>query len=111
MDDREDSLQTRYDIRPHFEKLFRGHWLRRRICGFSANFFVLVIEPVRVLDDNPPTRSIPLLKKVVASLSKHSADVLCKLFVRIRSPRDWCERVVVVMCSKGGARAYGSWIC
>jgi len=111
MDDQKDSLQTRYDIRPHFEKLFRGHWLRRRIRGFSAGFFVLVIEPVRVLDVNPPARSIPLLKKVVASLSKHSADVFCELLVGIRSPRDRCERVVVAMCSKGGTRAYGSWIC
>jgi len=103
-----DSLQARYDIRPHLEKLFRSHGLRRRIRGFSAGFFVIVIKPARVPDVNPPARGIPLLKKVMASLSKHPADVFCKLLVGIRSPRSWCERVVVAECNKGEVRAYGS---
>lgn len=103
-----DSLQARYNIRPHLEKLFRGHGLRRRIRGFSAGFFVLVIEPARIPDVNPPARSIPLLKKVMASLSKHPADVFCKLLVGIRSPRNRCERVVVAEYNKGEVRAYGS---
>jgi len=103
-----DSLQARHDIRPHLEKLFRGHGLRRRIRGFCASFFVLVVEPARVPDVNPPARGVPLLKKVMTSLRKHSADVFRKLLVGIRSPRDWCERVVVAEHDKGGVRAYGS---
>ena len=92
----EDSLQAWYDIRPHFEKLFRSHGLRRRIRGFRAALFVLVIEPVGTPDINPPTRGISLLKKVVTSLSKQSTDVFCELVVGIWGPGEWCERAVGV---------------
>ena len=91
----EDSLQAWYNIRPHFEKLFRSHGLRGRICRVGTGFFVLVIEPVRAPDVNPPIRSISLLEKVVTSLSKHLTDVFCKLLAWIWGPEGWCEWIVV----------------
>ena len=82
----EGSLQARYDIQPHFEQLVRGHGLGGRILRFCTAFLVIVIASVGVLIVDPPVCGIPLLKKVMTSLSKHSADVFCKLLVGVWGP-------------------------
>ena len=99
-----DSLETRYNVRPHFEKLFWRHRLRGRTCIFCLGLFVHVIEPIRVRDIDPPTRSIPLLKKVVTSLNKYATDILCKLLVGVWGPGRWCKRVVIANQGRNGVR-------